>query len=189
MQQWYKCPNCGAPVASEAKFCGNCGTQVNLATQGRQIGKTFNAEAVTLSLLRITSTVAKSASQSLRQNLNAQHHSKLPKVEDEMVLFFVFALDYWWATTHTQEESRIFREAFSAHLKNVVALEALQERLTAYAQILNEKRGDFNAMAFSLGRRFNEFCGMPGIPALLVLPIELFGQAQSFVYSLRSKSR
>jgi len=29
MQQWYKCPNCGAPVASGAKFCGNCGTQVN----------------------------------------------------------------------------------------------------------------------------------------------------------------
>ena len=29
MQQTFRCPNCGAPVAYGAKFCGNCGTPLN----------------------------------------------------------------------------------------------------------------------------------------------------------------
>jgi uncharacterized membrane protein YhaH (DUF805 family) len=33
MQQWYKCPNCGAPVAFGVKFCGNCGAQITGAIQ------------------------------------------------------------------------------------------------------------------------------------------------------------
>jgi len=33
MQQWYQCPNCGAPVAFGVRFCGNCGTQLNWPTQ------------------------------------------------------------------------------------------------------------------------------------------------------------
>lgn len=36
MQQWYKCPNCGAPVAFGVRFCGNCGTQLNWPTQQTQ---------------------------------------------------------------------------------------------------------------------------------------------------------
>lgn len=36
MQQWYQCPNCGAPVAFGARFCGNCGTQLNWPTQQQQ---------------------------------------------------------------------------------------------------------------------------------------------------------
>ena len=33
MQQWYKCPRCGASVAFGVRFCGNCGTQLNWSTQ------------------------------------------------------------------------------------------------------------------------------------------------------------
>ncbi|MBM3142970.1 MAG: zinc ribbon domain-containing protein [Chloroflexi bacterium] len=33
MQQWYQCPRCGAPVAFGARFCGNCGTQLNWPAQ------------------------------------------------------------------------------------------------------------------------------------------------------------
>jgi uncharacterized membrane protein YhaH (DUF805 family) len=28
LQQWYQCPNCGAPVAFGTRFCGNCGAQI-----------------------------------------------------------------------------------------------------------------------------------------------------------------
>jgi hypothetical protein len=33
MSQQFSCPNCGAPVAFEVRFCGNCGTQLNWPTQ------------------------------------------------------------------------------------------------------------------------------------------------------------
>lgn len=33
MLQWYQCPNCGAPLAFGARFCGNCGTQIEWPTQ------------------------------------------------------------------------------------------------------------------------------------------------------------
>lgn len=33
MQQWYQCPNCGAPVAFGVRFCGNCRIQLNWPTQ------------------------------------------------------------------------------------------------------------------------------------------------------------
>jgi len=33
MQQWYQCPNCGALVAFEQRFCKNCGTQLSWPTQ------------------------------------------------------------------------------------------------------------------------------------------------------------
>ncbi|MBM3173958.1 MAG: zinc ribbon domain-containing protein [Chloroflexi bacterium] len=33
MQQWYKCPNCGAPVALGVRFCGNCGSPLMTVQQ------------------------------------------------------------------------------------------------------------------------------------------------------------
>jgi len=36
MQQMYQCPNCGSPVASGVRFCGNCGMQLNWPTQQTQ---------------------------------------------------------------------------------------------------------------------------------------------------------
>jgi uncharacterized protein YkwD len=33
MQQQYQCPRCGAPVAFGARFCGNCGVQLDWPTQ------------------------------------------------------------------------------------------------------------------------------------------------------------
>jgi len=36
MQQWYKCPNCGVPVAYGVNFCSNCRTQLNWPTQQTQ---------------------------------------------------------------------------------------------------------------------------------------------------------
>ena len=36
MQQWYQCPSCGGQVVFGARFCGNCGTQLNWPTQQPQ---------------------------------------------------------------------------------------------------------------------------------------------------------
>lgn len=33
MQQWYQCPKCGTSVTFGARFCGNCGIQLNWPTQ------------------------------------------------------------------------------------------------------------------------------------------------------------
>jgi len=33
MSQQFSCPSCGSPVAFGSRFCGNCGTQLNLPTQ------------------------------------------------------------------------------------------------------------------------------------------------------------
>jgi hypothetical protein len=77
----------------------------------------FSPEAFTLFLLNLASDTVKATSQTLRKHLNAAEQSKLTKIEDELLLFFVFALDYHWTTLSAfkQEEKRIFREAFEAH--------------------------------------------------------------------------
>ncbi len=153
----------------------------------RQHQKAFSPEALTAFLLMLTHDIVKDTIQSLREDLDAEHWSKLLKIEDELILFFIFALDYHWTTlsSFTQEEKRIFREAFFAHLQNVVPLDTLQERLTAYTQIAIEKEGS-PVMFFDFGRKFSEFCGMSGDPLLLLLPAELFKTAAESVFSLRS---
>jgi len=147
----------------------------------------FSPEAFSLFLLKLTVDTVKATSQTLRKHLDAHDRSKLPKVEEELVFFFVFALDYHWTTlsTFTQEEKRIFREAFAAHLENIVSLDALQERLTAYAQIAIEKEGS-PVMFLDFGIKLSEFCGMPGLTLLLVLPGQLFKAAAESVLRLRS---
>lgn len=153
----------------------------------RQHQEAVSPEAFTLFLLRLTHDTVKDTSQALRKHLDAQHRPKLPKVEEELFLFFVFALDYHWTTlsAFTQEEKRIFREAFAVHLENIVSLDTSQERLTAYAQIAIEKEGS-PVMFLDFGRKLSEFCGMPGLTLLLLLPGELFKAAAESVLRLRS---
>ena len=148
---------------------------------------TFSPEAFTAFLLKLTHDIVKDASQALREHLDAQDRALLPKVEQELVFFVVFALDYHWTTlsTFTQEEKRIFREAFVAHLEKIVNLDTLQERLTAYAQIAIEKEGS-PVMFLDFGRKLSEFCGMPGLTLLLLLPGQLFKAAAESVLRLRS---
>lgn len=153
----------------------------------RQHQEAVSPEAFTLSLLKITHGIVKDTSQTLEKHLNAAEHSKLPKVEEELFYFFVFALEYWWTTdsNRTQEERRIVRQAFEAHLANIVSLDTLQERLIAYAQIVNEEKGD-NAKFFGFGRKLSEFCGMPLDPYLLVLAPDLFTKALESLVRLKS---
>jgi len=151
-------------------------------------------EAFTGFLIKITYDVVKDASQTLEKYLNAAERSKLPKVEEELLFFFVFALDYWIQTNtaRTQEERRILRQAFHAHLANIAGggnegqaeLDTYQERFTAYGQIVNEAKGD-NAKFTGFGMKLSEFCGMPHALFLVLAP-DLFTKALESVSKLKS---
>ena len=156
----------------------------------RQHQEAVSPEAFALFLLKITNGIVTGTSRTLEKHLDAAEHSKLPKVESELLFFFVFALEYWWTTdsSRTQEERRIVRQAFEAHLANIYTLDemdTLQERLITYAQIVNEEKGD-NAKFFGFGRKLSEFCGMPLDPYLLVLAPDLFTKALESLVRLKS---
>jgi hypothetical protein len=137
-------------------------------------------------LLKITHDNVNSTSRVLKRHLDASEHSKLPKVEEELVYFFVFALEYWWATdsNRTQEERRIVRQAFEAHLSNLVNMDVLQERLITYTQIANEEKGD-DAKFLGFGRKLSEYCVMPLDPRLLALAPALFADALRYLGTLQ----
>lgn len=152
----------------------------------RQHQEAGSPEGFTLFLLKITHDIVKDTSQTLKKHLNAGEHSKLPKVEEELFYFFVFALDYWiqTSTARTQEERRILRQAFHAHLANIATLDTLQERFTAYGQIVNETKGD-NAKFTGFGMKLSEFCDMPNALFLVLAP-DLFTKALESLVRLKS---
>jgi len=148
----------------------------------RQHQETVSPEAFAFFLLKMTHDNVNGTSRVLKRHLDASDHSKLPEVEEELGYFFVFALEYWWTTdsNRTQEERRIVRQAFEAHLSNIVNMDVLQERLIAYAQIVNEEKGD-DAKFFGFGRKLSEYCGMPLDPRLLALAPALFTDALKYL--------
>lgn len=152
----------------------------------RQHQEAVSPEAFTVFLLKLTNDIVKDASKTLEKHLNAAEQSKLPKVEEELFFFFVFALEYWWTTdsNRTQKERRIVRQAFEAHLVKIVSLDTLQERLIAYAQIVNEEKGD-EAKFLGFGMKLSEFCGMPDALFLVLAP-DLFTKALESLVRLKS---
>ena len=152
----------------------------------RRHQEAISAEAFALFLLKVTTGIVKDASQTLEKHLNAAEHSRLSKVEEELSYFFVFALDYWWTTdsNRTQEERRIVRQALETHLANFTNMDTLQERLIAYAQIVNEGKGDY-AMFSGFGMKLSEYCGMPDVLFLVLAP-DLFTKAGESLDRLRS---
>ena len=149
-------------------------------------------DQVVFLLIKLSGDVVKDASRELRKHLDAQDRSKLPKVEEELIFFFLFALDYWWQTAQslTQEETRIWKEIFSAHLrilfgddpKGLALLDTFQERLFAYAEIANEKRGD-TAKLLAFGAKLSDFCGITDFSLRFMLAPSLFTQALEAVSS------
>lgn len=144
-------------------------------------------ETFALFLLKITQDTVNDTCQTLKKHLDASEHSKFPKVQEELIYFFVFALDYWWAqeSKRTLEERQIVRQAFADHLANIVNIDTLHERLIAYAKIANEEQGD-NAMFFGFGKELSRYCGMPQIRLhLLALAPALFTEALEYLGTLK----
>jgi len=159
----------------------------------RQPKEGFSYDQVVSLLIKLTGDVVKDTSQTLEKHLNAAERSKLPKVQEELFFFFVFALDYWWQIerAHTQDEKRIWGEIFGAHLRillggdpeGLAMFDTLQQRLIAYAEIVTEAKGD-TAMFTGFGMKLSEFCGMPNVLFLVLAP-ELFTKALEAVLSFR----
>lgn len=160
----------------------------------RQPKEGFSIDQVVISLIKLSGDVVKDTSRDLEKRLGAQDRAKLPKVQEEVCFFFLFALDYWWQTScaHTREEKRIWGGIFGTHLRilfggdpaGLAMWDTFQQRNISYGQIVNEEKGD-NAKFFGFGRQLSEFCGMPGDPFLLVLAPGLFTQALAAVSSFR----
>lgn len=150
------------------------------------------ADAFAFQLLRLSGDFVEDASQDLKRLLGVQERSQLAKVREELLFFSWFALDYWTsdsAFVHTQEERRTIKKALSYHWREIAGggyegqaiLYTLQERLNAYAQIVNEEKDD-NAKFLGFGKKLSEFCGMPEKSVLFVLPAaELFTKTMESV--------
>ena len=150
--------------------------------------KVITPQAFANILLRLTVDNVKDARQTFQKHLNSNERrsSKLIKVNEELAFFFVFALDYWWTmdSRRSREERDIVRQIFVTNMAEFVSLEMLQERLIAYAQIINEVKGD-NAKFTGFGMKLSEFCGMPHAFFLVLAPA-LFTKAGESLESLKS---
>jgi len=150
------------------------------------------ADAFAFQLLRLSVDFVEDARRELEALLSVQERSQLPKVREELLFFSCFALDYWTsdsAFVHTQEERRTIKEALSYHWREIAggghegqaALYTLQERLNAYAQIVNEEK-DSTARFLDFGKKLSEFCGMPEKSLLFGIPAaELFAKTMDSV--------
>jgi hypothetical protein len=152
----------------------------------RQHKKTASPEALALLLLKLSEDIVEDANQTLEKYLGDQQRSQLVKAENELAFFSWFALDYWIqkGPARTQEEQCVLRQAFHAHLANIVSLDTLQERFNAYGRIVNETKGD-NAIFVDFGIKLSEFCDMPDTPFLTLAP-RLFTQALESLATLES---
>jgi len=169
----------------------------------RQHQEVITPEAFTLFLLKIAGDNVKDTIQFLEKDTLFQdnpilaigtEHSKLPKVKDELLLFYYFALDYWIQNSvRTQEERDALREALRAHWQNIFGgdawgqalLDTLQERLIAYGQIVNEKKDD-EFKLIGLGSKLSGFCGMPSFFVVVPVVPDLFLKAQISIGRLGS---
>jgi len=203
------CKNCGTETNKTDKFCSKCGFKLFSEQQnetsgkelqtGQEHQKVLTPKAFARFLCMETRAIALETRQNLEKHfiimnknnhvkvsISAAAHSKLPKVEEELFFFFVFALEHWWTmdSHRTQEERRIGRQAFEAHLANVVSMDTLQERLIAYAQIVNEET-IIDAKFLGFGMKIQEFCGVPHA-LFIMLAQDLFLEAEDSIERLRS---
>jgi len=120
---------------------------VKLGKRQLQEGLTYGQ--VALLFIKQTSGVVEDYMQILKKDeFHVVEQSQLPKVEEELHCFFLFALDYWWqkSPSYTQEQKRILEKVLFHHLdigfgddaQGQAAWDTLQERFIAYGQTANE---------------------------------------------------
>jgi hypothetical protein len=141
-----------------------------------------------------TSGVVKDAMQVLKREFDAVEQSKLPKVEEELHYFFLFALDYWWQKSpyYTQEQKRILGKVLFHHLDagfgddalGWAAWDTFQERFIDYGQIVNEQKDD-SAKLHNFAKKLSEYCGI-GYHFFAILVPSLFKTALDTVSILKS---
>lgn len=123
--------------------------------------------------------------------------SRLPKMEEELHHFFLFALDYWWqkSPSHTQEQKHTLEKVLFHHLKTgfgddaqgQAAWNALQERFIAYGGIANE-RVDDSAKLHGFAGKLSEYCGVGYFHFAILVP-SLFKTALDTISVLKAGKR
>lgn len=145
----------------------------------KEMKKGLTWEQVVTLLIKKTCEVVQNTCQDLKNQLDADEQSKLPKVDVELFYFFVFAIDYLWQKDlyYTQEQKSIFEKLFSAHLdilcgddeQGQAMWDTLQERFIAYGQIVNEQRSE-SAKLMGFGMKLSEYCEINNAILLLLVP-------------------
>ena len=163
----------------------------------KQMKKGLTWEQVVTLLIEKSCEVVQNTCQTLKNQLDANEQSKLPKVDEELFYFFVFAIDYWWQKDHyyTQEQKSIFEKLFSTHLdilcgdddKGRAMWDTLQERFIAYGQIVNEQSSD-SAKLVGFGMKLSEYCEIHNAFLPLIVP-DLFMTALELVSMFKDDKR
>jgi len=168
---------------------------VKLGKKQLQEGLTY--DQVVYLFVEQTFGAVKDAVQVLKREFDTVEESKLPKMEEELHHFFLFALDYWWqkSPSYTQEEKRILEKVFFYHLDigfgddavGQAAWNALQERFIAYGQIVNEQKDD-SARLHNFAKKLSEYCG-EGYVSFAILVPSLFKMALDTISILKADKR
>lgn len=130
---------------------------------------------------------------------DAVKQSKLPKVEEELHHFLLFALVYWWQKSpyYTQEQKRILEKVLFYHLDRWLRKDAhgramwgtLRERIVVYGQIATElEQKDDSLMVADFAFKLSEYCGIPYLSSSIIVPI-LFTEAMKTVFALKGDKR
>jgi hypothetical protein len=165
---------------------------VKLGKKQLQEGLTY--DQVVYLFVEQTFGAVKDAVQVLKREFDTVEESKLPKMEEELHHFFLFALDYWWQKSpyYTQEQKRTFEKVLFHHLdagfsddaQGQAAWNALQERFIDYGQIVNEPKDD-SAKLHNFAKKLSEYCGV-GYFSFTILVPSLFKTALDTVSILNS---
>jgi hypothetical protein len=168
---------------------------VKLGNKQLQEGLTY--DQVVYLFVEQTSGVVKDAVQVLKREFGAIEEARLPKMEEELHCFFLFALDYWWqkSPSYTQEQKRILEKVLFSHLDvgfdddalGWAAWDTFQERFIAYGQIVNEQKDD-SATLHNFAKKLSEYCGV-GYHFFAILVPSLFKTALDTVSVLKSDKR
>jgi len=163
----------------------------------KQLQKGLTYDQIVYLFIEQTDGVVKDAMQTFRRKLGVVEQSKLPKMEEELHYFFLFALDYWWQKSfhYTQEQKDMLERVFFYHLgtgfgddaQGQAAWNALQERFIAYGEIVNE-RVDDSAKLHGFAGKLSEYCGI-GYLHFAILAPSLFKTAMDTVSVLKTDKR
>jgi hypothetical protein len=173
---------------------------VGLGKKQLQEGLTY--DQVVFLFIKQTSGVVEDTVQIFKDEkdeFGAIEQSKLPRVEEELHYFFLFALDYWWqkSPSYTQKQKLILEKVLIYHLDigfdddvlGRVAWDTLQERFIAYGQIANGlEQKDYSVMLHDFAKKLSEYCGV-GYISFAILAPSLFKTALDTISVLKSDKR
>jgi hypothetical protein len=162
--------------------------------KNEKMGLTY--DQIVMLILKEAGEVVKDSMKAIRDEIGGTEELKLRRIENELFYFFVFAIDYWWQNEfrYTKEQKSIFEKIFSTHLDIMCGDEAggramwddLQERFTAYSEIVNEEADDAGKL-WRLGTKVSEYCEIEGGILLVLIP-ELFRSAMLLVSTFEAET-